>query len=746
MAFTNDQIKSWADQFGRTNDQWDYGKLIAGAAATGQHQNVFGDGINGAALDGFSQTEFNNTLSSDAWKPYANLTNGRLSATQDGKDWLHNTASTSGWGGTAANLSEYLNAQPPVEVTSLPGAGVFTGAPTVGPTVEEQNAADFGLQRTPEELRAWAENGGFGLNDLLGFSNSVLGNQNFRGDSAADTAMNMGYGVEYANSQVTDPSAQNIYNFLDTNQGYVGHEGNIWQGDNAAAGILGGQGARLNQLIQQDISAANGGDIAWDNVAPFIGQGGTANYTPEQMQQMYGLLGSQANSLDQVWDAGRGKEVGWGQDIIHNRLGAIPDHLDADEVRGFLDPTGEWASRGYNRDDLNTVYGEDVVQGHIDANLLADNMGDINTAAADGDGDDNTYDGGAAIDEFLGTGQDINVVSGEAGFEDISDLAESLTTDGGASSEDLDRLGITEELGQMAIDAFNGAGGFDGDGMGALAAFLSRTGLSYAQLRELHPDLLGTGGQFEEEFSALETAATDGTVYLDPSRPDVNPAESAEDKIAGIMEAGSPLLQRAQTKAMQLANSRGLLNSSMATEAGTAAVLDQAKQIADMDLRHEQAMEQQDLGHRIDVNQMDTAHGYEIDIIGQEHTNAIAQLQEQYTGQGNVQTLIADAAMARKELDQTMQTAGFSQDMRKIATNQMIANETAYLNELLAIDQTDWSGFEGFSNEGITDPTAIAARMRTNLDKWFTDMGAAITSGYTASRTFQWGTTNEAGS
>ena len=55
---------------------------------------------------------------------------------------------------------------------------------------------------------------------------------------------------------------------------------------------------------------------------------------------------------------------------------------------------------------------------------------------------------------------------------------------------------------------------------------------------------------------------------------------SVSKQLTKVLSTGSPLLTRARTGAAQVANRRGLLNSSMAVQAGEAAVLDVALPIA----------------------------------------------------------------------------------------------------------------------------------------------------------------------
>jgi hypothetical protein len=65
---------------------------------------------------------------------------------------------------------------------------------------------------------------------------------------------------------------------------------------------------------------------------------------------------------------------------------------------------------------------------------------------------------------------------------------------------------------------------------------------------------------------------------------DVNAeTETVAGQLRGLLDENSPLLQRAQQKGMRAANSRGLMNSTMAASAGTEALMSQAMQIATPD-------------------------------------------------------------------------------------------------------------------------------------------------------------------
>lgn len=59
--------------------------------------------------------------------------------------------------------------------------------------------------------------------------------------------------------------------------------------------------------------------------------------------------------------------------------------------------------------------------------------------------------------------------------------------------------------------------------------------------------------------------------------------DTVEGRTAELLKSGNPLLEQAKTNALQSANARGLLNSSIGVEAGEQAVLNQAENIATKD-------------------------------------------------------------------------------------------------------------------------------------------------------------------
>lgn len=79
-----------------------------------------------------------------------------------------------------------------------------------------------------------------------------------------------------------------------------------------------------------------------------------------------------------------------------------------------------------------------------------------------------------------------------------------------------------------------------------------------------------------------DVSRADSTGYA-AKNVNVTPDQTVEGRVEGIIAKNSPLMQQAESRAMQQANSRGLINSSIAATAGQSAVLDAATNIGRQD-------------------------------------------------------------------------------------------------------------------------------------------------------------------
>lgn len=104
----------------------------------------------------------------------------------------------------------------------------------------------------------------------------------------------------------------------------------------------------------------------------------------------------------------------------------------------------------------------------------------------------------------------------------------------------------------------------------------------------------GTGGSHQQSLLAAAQAG-----QWTPELAEWLEKNSVEGRTAAMLKNGSPLLERAQTLAQQQANASGVLNSTMAAEAGTSAMTQQAAQIAGADA---QLIQQQGLANQAAKN------------------------------------------------------------------------------------------------------------------------------------------------
>ncbi len=174
-----------------------------------------------------------------------------------------------------------------------------------------------------------------------------------------------------------------------------------------------------------------------------------------------------------------------------------------------------------------------------------------------------------------------------------------------------------------------------------------------------------TPATFDNATSATANAAT----------RTLNPDELISTQVNKVIAEDSPLMQQAAAKASQAANSRGLLNSSMAVQAAQAAVMDRALPIAQYDagansnvLNSNQANTQQtglfNAGQQQDINkfnstgnaqtsQFNSSEANKASIVNASEQNKILQ---QFLDQGN-KLQLADIEASYKVLMQSEASA-----------------------------------------------------------------------------------------
>ena len=176
---------------------------------------------------------------------------------------------------------------------------------------------------------------------------------------------------------------------------------------------------------------------------------------------------------------------------------------------------------------------------------------------------------------------------------------------------------------------------------------------------QLDPDMITAGDATKADVETLAPpqdidAATieDYTPYTEELGT-VDPESTVEGRLAGLLSQNNPYIDRARTEAAQLANRRGMLNTSMAAGAAEGAAIDRALPIAQQDAR--------------------------------------AHLEQQFLNQGysnEAAKHLADASIQRENLE-----AGFRQDTSQFNARQQFERDQLQFaaenraNELFAAEQ-----------------------------------------------------------
>ena len=144
-----------------------------------------------------------------------------------------------------------------------------------------------------------------------------------------------------------------------------------------------------------------------------------------------------------------------------------------------------------------------------------------------------------------------------------------------------------------------------------------------------------------------------------PTQWNVTPEQTVEGRINNILNSDSPIVQMARTRAKEAANERGLLNSSMAVEAGEAAAYGAAVPIATADA----ATAAKAAGYNADQSN-------QFDVRNVDATNQASQFNAGAKNTLTGQKLASDTALEQSRIsaDTQLKTANISaQTQRTIA-------------------------------------------------------------------------------
>ena len=187
--------------------------------------------------------------------------------------------------------------------------------------------------------------------------------------------------------------------------------------------------------------------------------------------------------------------------------------------------------------------------------------------------------------------------------------------------------------------------------------------------------------------STTSTISPSATTVPGATNWNVTPEQTVEGRIGGIINSNSPLMAQAKARSTEAANSRGLINSSMAVQAGEAALYDAALPIAQQDANTFATSAQ---SNATETNKMN------MQLIDDQNKIQLANINTSYQG------LVA-ANEGAAQLYDTYQKA-----INVILTNPDMdaANKQAAINAQLGMMQAGmamYSGIEGLNLNSLLD-------------------------------------------
>lgn len=202
-------------------------------------------------------------------------------------------------------------------------------------------------------------------------------------------------------------------------------------------------------------------------------------------------------------------------------------------------------------------------------------------------------------------------------------------------------------------------------------------------------------GQFRATAAPTATATTTSAPAADPSvLPD--PA-SVEKRVSGLLGRNSDYLKSAQTNAMQAANRRGLLNSSIASQAGAKAAIDSVLPIAQQDAQQSGRFAENDRNFGYQTQLQTQQDNAQLDRIREDAAQRSSLAEQDFGYRQALQTMDETNRLRLQELENRnralLQQSGaaaqrftdLSQQMAAITTNEKLTPEqkSAAINNLV---------------------------------------------------------------
>lgn len=175
------------------------------------------------------------------------------------------------------------------------------------------------------------------------------------------------------------------------------------------------------------------------------------------------------------------------------------------------------------------------------------------------------------------------------------------------------------------------------------------------------------------DMTATGSAASDMTA---DTRTVDKPTETVQGQLGSFLSSGSPILERARAGAMQQANSRGLINSTMAAQAGEAAALDAAVPIAQADANIYNQASGQNQAFRNQAASQNAQLGTQVDLANAEAANRASSQNAQLATQISQSNAEATNRAASQNAQLGTETSRFNADLEMKNILSMADNAT----------------------------------------------------------------------
>lgn len=249
---------------------------------------------------------------------------------------------------------------------------------------------------------------------------------------------------------------------------------------------------------------------------------------------------------------------------------------------------------------------------------------------------------------------------------------------------------------------------------------------------------------------ALATPSTYNPTQLPTATQwNVSPDQTVQGQVSNILSANSPIIQQARSNAQQTANSRGLLNSTMAATAGESAAIANAVPIAtndantfakaagyNADTQNQFAVKNADINNTASgFNAQQTQQASQVNAASTNQTNQFNVSQANATQLANIESnykqLMQTSASASDLYKQTVsaiQAIQLSTDLDANAKQQAVDNQVALLKTGMgvtgAIANLNLGNLITFDNTNTGAGGATDATLKTQQQADpFTNMG-----------------------